>query len=232
MGMLKSFRAMAGAFLLIIGGAGQALALDGAAIVARNCVSCHDLTGPAPSTFRARLNRIAPDLFYAGSKFKKTWLVGWLQDPTLIRPTGVLFLNHIVIEGGKDRIKVDSVKLCSARLSPAEAVAVADHLMTLKDSTMKTGVVDPAKKFRRSKARTLFTKQLACLGCHKVKIGKRIMGGVSGPDLRHGGSRLNPDWIYALIENPQHWNPMTLMPKSEMSHKKRVLLATLLATMK
>jgi len=175
---------------------------------------------------------MAPDLFYSGSKFKRDWLVGWLQDPTVIRPAGTMFLNHIVIDDGKDRIDPDTVKLCAAKLNQEEAQSVADHLMSLQDDTMKVDVVDPTKKFSKSKARLLFTKKLPCSACHQARFGKRIIGGVSGPLLTEAGSRLNPDWIYARIENPQYWDPKTWMPKIGMSDEKRELLTLLISSMK
>ncbi len=231
MRMHKYIHALTWTLLLLTGGTNQALAADGAAIVAQKCVSCHNVTGPAPATFKAMLELKAPDLFYAGSKFKKEWLVEWLQHPTLIRPSGVMFLNNIVVEDGRNRIKRDAVKPCPASLAPEEATAVADYLMTLTDATMKVGVISPKEKLRRSKATTLFTKRYPCNGCHTVKIRHREAGGVSGPDLREAGRRLNPDWIYAQIEDPQHWNPMTWMPTSPMSKKDRVLLTLFIAAM-
>ncbi len=213
-------------------GSGGAETLDGKAIVADRCVSCHNLTGPAPATFQGVVNRKAPDLFYAGSKFNRSWLVEWLQNPTVIRRSGVMFLNHIVTEGGKDVVHADSVKPCPAKLSPEAAEAVADHLMTLKDAAMKTGVVDPAKKFSKAKARRMFAKQYPCVACHAARFGKRTRGGVSGPDLTEAGKRLNPDWVYARIEDPQHWDSKTWMPRFALSHKKRELLTLFVSSMK
>ncbi len=209
-----------------------AQALDGRALISERCASCHDVTGPAPTTFVGVLNRKAPDLFYAGTKFNRAWLVEWLQNPTIIRRAGVMFLNHITDERGKDRIAEQTVKPCPADLSLAEAEAVTDYLMTLKDPAMKTGVVDPAKKLSKRKAYRLFTKQLPCIGCHRIKFGKRKMGGVSGSDLTGAGDRLNPDWIYARIENPQYWDPKTWMPRIAMSHRKREMLTLFLSSMK
>jgi mono/diheme cytochrome c family protein len=182
-------------------------ALDGRALVSERCASCHDLSGPA-------------------------WLVAWLQNPTVIRRAGVIFLNHVLNEAGKDRIAEDTVKPCPANLSPAQAETVADYLMTLEDSAMKTGIVDIGKKFRKQKGFRLFTKQLPCIGCHRIKFGKRKMGGVSGPDLTDAGVRLNPNWIYARIENPQYWDPKTWMPGIEMSHRKREMLTLFVSSMK
>ncbi len=210
----------------------QAQALDGQALVSERCASCHDLTGPAPTTFVGVLNRKAPDLFYAGTKFNRAWLVAWLQNPTIIRRSGVMFLNYVINEAGKDRIAEETVKPCPANLSPAQADAVADHLMTLVDPAMATEVIDIGKKLRKRKAYRLFTKQLPCIGCHRIKFGKRTRGGVSGSDLTNAGERLNPDWIYARIANPQYWDPKTWMPRIEISHRKREMLTLFVSSMK
>lgn len=206
--------------------------LDGRAIVERECAGCHRLGPPAASTFETLLDRTAPDLFYAGSKFRQEWLVDWLQDSTPIRYSGVVYLNHLGSVGDTDRIAVDTLQSCSAKLDPERAEAVTEYLMTLEDATMKTGVIEPGKKFSKPKALRLFRKQLPCIGCHTVRWGKRVMGGVSGPNLTDAGNRLNPDWVYARIENPQHWDPKTWMPRVEMSHKKRELLTLFINTMK
>ena len=207
-----------------------AWALDGKALASRQCASCHSLTGPAPRTIAGVLERKAPDLFYAGSKFQRSWLVAWIQRPAPIRAAGTMFLQHVVSQAGKDRIAQGSVKPCASRLTPAEADAVADYLMTLKDTAMKTGLIDPSRAAQDAKAYRLFTKQLPCIGCHTIEFRKRSMGGVSAPDLRGAGSRLNPDWIYARIENPQYWDPRTWMPRIEMSHEKREALALFIAS--
>jgi cbb3-type cytochrome oxidase cytochrome c subunit len=209
-----------------------AQALDGKTLVTERCASCHDTTGPAPQTYQDVLDRKAPDLFYAGSKFNRAWLVEWLQNPTIIRRAGVMFLNHIADEGGKDMIVEKTVKPCPANLNPTQAETVADYLMTLEDSAMKSGVVEIGKKLRKLKAYRLFTKQLPCIGCHRIKLGKREKGGISGPDLTKAGERLNPDWVYARIGNPQYWDPKTWMPKIEMSHRKREMLTLFISSMK
>ena len=72
--------------LLVLTIESAAAAQDGATLAAERCASCHNLAGPAPATFEVVLDRKAPDLFYAGSKFNRPWLVKWLQNPTVIRP--------------------------------------------------------------------------------------------------------------------------------------------------
>ncbi len=220
------------AWLVCLTVTGGAAALDGRALVSELCASCHDLTGPAPHTYQGVVDRQAPDLFYAGSKFNRPWLVEWLQNPTIIRRAGVMFLNHITNEGGKDRITEETVKPCAANLSREQAETAADQLMALVDPAMATGVVDIGKKLRKHKAYRLFTKQLPCIGCHRIKFGKRTRGGISGPDLTNAGERLNPDCIYERIANPQYWDPKTWMPRIEMSHRKREMLTLFVSSMK
>ena len=223
--------------LLVLGllaGAGTGIAQEvpeGKAIVLDRCVSCHDISGPAPATLDDLQRREAPDLFYAGSKFRREWMIGWLQDPTPIRGSGVFYLNHIAVNEGKDLVAVNSIQPCQAKLSPAESVAVTDYLLTLKDPQLESGVVDTQQRFRKHKALRLFRKQLPCIGCHQIKVGKRVVGGVSGPSLTDAGRRLNPDWVYARIEDPQYWDPKTWMPVLPMSPKKRTLLASYISTM-
>ena len=225
-------KALAGGVFLIVATSGATLALDGKAIVAERCVSCHNVTGPAPATLQAVLLRKAPDLFYAGSKLNREWLVRWTQSPTPIRRSGVMFLNHIVTEDGKDRIKEDTVKSCPSKLNAEEAAAVTEFLMALKDSKMRTGVVSREKKFSMAQALRLFTKQYPCIGCHAVKVGDKETGGISGPSLTDAGARLNPDWVYARIADPQYWDPKTWMPKIELSHEKRETLTLFLMSLK
>jgi mono/diheme cytochrome c family protein len=213
------FLAISGIFVLPVS-TPPAQALEGKAIVQGKCVSCHDINGPAPKTFEGVLMRKAPDLFYAGSKLNRPWLVKWIQNPTVIRRSGMMFLNHVVNEGGKDRIRKDAVRACVANLSATEAEAVADYLMTLKDPAMKTGTIDPRKPFSESRAVRMFTKQYPCVGCHTVKVGGKEMGGISGPRLIGASERLNPDWISARIENPQYWDLKTWMPKIPLSPQK------------
>ena len=217
--------------LFIIAGPINAASQSGNDIVKDQCVSCHNIVGPAPSTFNKLIERNAPDLFYAGSKFNRSWLIDWLQNPTPIRYSGNLFLNHVVVQNGKDKLAADAVE-SHPKLESWAAESVADHLMTLKDDQMAVGVIDRAKKFNKPKALTLFRKRLPCVGCHRIKWGRKTLGGVSGTDLTEAGLRLNPDWVYAMIDDPQYWDPKIAMPTLPMSHKKRELLTLFIASFK
>lgn len=202
-------------------------AADGKALVDQNkCGDCHQMQGPAAKTIAEVMKRKAPDLFYAGSKFNKDWLVKFLQKPTKIRPAGTVYLHHIKTEGDQD--KIVEPPLCASKLSAGDAAAVADYLMTLKDAGMKTGVAKLGK-FSKARARMTVTKKEACNACHELP---KRGGGVSCPTFEGIGARLNPDWLYNFIKDPQHWDPKIWMAKSDMDEATLQLIVNYLASFK
>jgi len=202
-----------------------AWAADGKALVQNNkCDSCHKMEGPAVKTIAEVMKRKAPDLFYAGSKFNKDWLVGFLQKPTRIRPAGTVYRNNIKLEGDKD--VVVEPPLCASKLSAADAGAVADYLMTLKDASMKTGVFKK-EKFSKARAKILMMKNEACNACHSFP---KKGGGLSCPTFEGIGARLNPDWMYSFIQDPQHWDPKIWMATRHYDEQSLQLMVNYLAS--
>lgn len=201
-----------------------AFAADGKAIVSK-CGSCHKLAGPAVKTIAEVKARKAPDLFYAGSKFNKEWLVGYLQNPTVIRPGGTVYLNHIKTTGDTDT--VGALPKCESKLSAGDAAAAADYLMTLKDASMKTGVAKIGE-FSKARAKMLIIKTEACNGCHSIEGN----GGLSCPTFEGIGARLNPDWVYSFVQDPQHWDPKVWMAKRELDDASMQLVVNYIASLK
>lgn len=200
---------------------------DGKALVASNkCGSCHKMEGPAVTTIAELMKRKAPDLFYAGSKFNRDWLVGYLQSPTTIRPGGVVYRNNIKTEGDQD--VVGHVDKCASKLSAGDAGAVADYLMTLKDASMKAGVFKPGK-VKKARARSMMFKKEACNACHTFK---KKGGGLSCPTMDGIGSRLNPDWMYSFIKNPKHWDPKIWMAVRDFDDATLQLMVNFLVSQK
>ncbi len=225
---MKALRLLISLFVgVVFFSAGSSFAADGKAVVdSKKCGTCHKMQGPSAKTIAELLNRKAPDLFYAGSKFKEAWLVSFLQNPTVLRPAGTVYLNHI--KPGEKKDEIVDVKPCAAKLSKDEAEAVAKHLMTLKDASMKSGVIAD-ENFSKAKAKILFTQKEACHGCHRIKADE---GGVSCPTLYNAGARLNPDWIYDFMKNPMKYDPKIWMPKRDLSDEDFMLLAKFVASMK
>lgn len=160
-------------------------------MVELNCRGCHTIAGLPEG------RKIAPVLSYAGSKFRREWLVDFLKNPHRIRPAGYIL-------GWRSR-------MLDFRLSDEEAKAIADYLMSLKYPGLTQGVVKEDKTLSRLEgfqARNLFEKTEGCIGCHRVKNRRgEVVGGLSGPDLSEAGKRLQGDFIYNFIKTPRAFEP-------------------------
>ncbi len=223
--MMKRLVFMSG-LLFAVMLASPVFAADGKALVGSNkCGSCHQMSGPAVTTIAEIMKRKAPDLFYSGNKFNKEWLVGYIQAPTTIRPAGTVYLNNIKVEGDTD--VVANVPKCASKLSAGDAGAVADYLMTLKED-MPTGTAKIGK-FKKAKAKSFMFKGEACNACH---VDPRKGGGISCPTFEGIGTRLNPDWLYSFLKNPQHWDPKVWMAKRDFEEKDLQLMVNYLSSLK
>lgn len=164
----------------------------------RKCGACHTIDGPEfDRTIAERLGRKGPELWYAGSKFNPGFLVAWLADPRPIRP---FEYNSI-----KEKNRGDH-----PRLSPPEALEVASFLVTLRSPAVKPLGVVPAVTRR---GRILFSKRQSCYGCHRVESKRgNVVGGFTGPSLVGAAERLNPDWVYAYLADPEKFKGIKPMP--------------------
>lgn len=205
-------------------------AADGKAVIEQNkCAACHEMNGSQAKTFDDILNRKGPNLSYAGSKFKEKFLIDFLQKPYHIRPAGTFFINYTT--AGEDIDRIHEPPVCASKLSGEDAQAAARYLMTLKDPNMQTGVYKPGIEFPKSNAKMVFFKSAACTACHQVDTGGSIKGGISAPVLYNAGARLNGDWVFSYIKDPQHWEPKTFMPKRDLPDNIYLLLTNFVMTM-
>ncbi len=178
-----------------------------------NCGGCH-LHPEAGSRVTA------PDLSVTQLRVRPEWLVGYLADPVTIRPAG-----PVPGTGGQ---------MPNFRLDRAEAAAVADYLLELDgpDPAARTGGQAPdatrapgpddlpvealdweplaLSPFAMRKAETLLRDRWSCLGCHR--LGED--GGRIGPRLDGIVHRLRPGYVRALVQDPAHLVPGTIMPAS------------------
>jgi mono/diheme cytochrome c family protein len=202
--------------LLLIGvaGTGARAADEGSAILTQRCAACHNLAGPAPHTLKELWARKAPDLFYAGNKFRTEWLRAWLQKPTRIRPAGEFYADHV--RGGEKGDEIDPTALePHLALSAADADAVTQALMRLKahDDLIAAEKIEPGS-ISKSMGEMAFDKFLGCMACHEIESG---YGGLSGPELYTAGRRLQPEFIASYIRSPQAWDPRIWMPNKKVS---------------
>jgi mono/diheme cytochrome c family protein len=81
--------------------------------------------------------------------------------------------------------------------------------------------------FAARKARTLLHQQLPCLGCHALGDS----GGRLAPDLATVRERRSPDYIAAMIDDPQRTAPGSLMPRTAMLPATRDLIVRYLQSL-
>lgn len=203
------YRTLAVATLALLPALANAGGMD---ILRQRCAECHDLKGPPPQRIAVLKSRQGPDFFYAGNKYRKAWLVAWMQNPNRIRPAGMYYRNHIKV--GPDHDVIDQATLKPHLvLSKVDATSVADALMTLKANqklvdreTFKPAPNDPMGEMA-------FEKFYSCVACHEIEPG---YGGLSGPELYTAGRRLQPKFMLSFIRSPQAWDPKSMMPNGHV----------------
>lgn len=208
------FRLLTLLVLAISTGTAAYAADEGSGILTQRCAGCHNLTGPAPHTLKELWARKAPDLFYAGNKFRAEWLRAWLQKPTRIRPAGEFYADHI--RSGEKSDEVDPTTLePHLALSAADADTVTQALMRLKphDELIAAEKIEPGS-ISKSMGEMAFDKFLGCMACHEIEPG---YGGASGPELYTAALRLQPEFIASYIRSPQAWDPKIWMPNKRVS---------------
>lgn len=186
---------------------------DGAGLLKLQCGSCHALTTPTDTSLDRIWSRNGPDLYYAGVKFNRDWLVQWLQDPKPIRPAGYPYFKNVI--QGKEHDEVDKAKLTPhMHLSKQDADAAANALMALNpEGIVDKGLFKGDKPNMRMGALS-FNKLRGCAACHEGDDGQ---GGLSGPELTDAGKRLQADFIASYIKNPQKIDPHVWMPALKMT---------------
>jgi mono/diheme cytochrome c family protein len=173
--------------------------------VSQNCVACHR---HAAFSFLAIKN--APDLSHEGDRVKKEWLAAYLQKPHSLRPFGFY-------PGAGSRMP-------DYKLTEAEVAVLGDYLLKQKRRAASTFQPRKLSAFSMNKAQTLLKEKLSCLGCHQLGSD----GGRIGPNLSSLKNRLQPDFVYQIIQNPQALQPETVMPKILMPPQTLDLIANFL----
>ncbi|MFQ5672133.1 MAG: c-type cytochrome [Nitrospinales bacterium] len=157
------------------------------------CAPCHRFEGKPKSKFTLE----APDLIWAGSKYQRKWLLGWLQGKEEnIYPKGY-------------RWDKSQIPIQHATMPKKEAIAVADYFeKNLKDPRVKKNAIDLSEFTEREAGfgAEIF-KEFSCIACHQIKEDKHKTGGPISTNLYDAGNRYNPDWLYRFALNPQDFTP-------------------------
>ena len=178
-----------------------------------SCASCHALKRPENPTVDRLWSRKGPDLWYAGDKFNREWLIGWLQNPTTIRPGGVMWFQHAKPGDPRDTLDASAIEKHPS-VDAATAAQLADALLQLKGDGLVTEGEYKADGLNMTMAKMSFGKLRGCSSCHQDKPGE---GGVSGPELYDAGKRLRPDYVLAYTRDPQRFDRFVWMPRMSLS---------------
>ena len=183
---------------------GQAL------FAALGCAGCHVHPEATPRV-------TAPDLGLTALRVREDWLARYLADPVTIRPAGP--------QPGRGGQMPDF------RLDPAEVTAITGFLLEPGEAGPPSrGAAPPPweplalSPFAMQKAETLLRDRWSCLGCHQ--LGGE--GGRIGPRLDGIAERLRPEYVRALIHDPESLAPGTIMPASREQPDRLDLIASFL----
>ena len=228
---MKSPRLHVFALVALVTGPLLAHASAGSDLLQSQCASCHALTKPADTSLDRLLARKGPDLYYAGVKFNKEWLARWLENPTVIRPAGVMYRNVVKPSGAGTPDAIDQTLVpAHPKLSASDAAAAAEALMALGTDL---GLVEKGAFKQQAPnaamAALLFNKLRGCSSCHAAKPDS---GPHSGPELFTAGDRLQGDFVAEYIRDPQKFDPHIWMPKLELTDADIQKLTGYLMTLK
>jgi mono/diheme cytochrome c family protein len=176
-----------------------------------NCIGCHIIEGEGgfirPTVTKTLENQggnpddaesfSPPNLIGEGRKVQPDWLFQFLKSPeTQIRP----WLQ---------------VRMPTFGLNDDEVNDIIAYFQALENMDRPFMEIDiELTKSEQMGAEKLFsTDYLSCFSCHQVGD-KKPEGPPSGwaPDFLLAPNRLNPDWVYDWIANPQALQPGTRMP--------------------
>lgn len=184
----------------------------------KNCSSCHRLS-PKEN------EKIGPDLFYAGNKFKIAWLKNYLQNPAPIRKAGTIhdpgFLK------GEHKNKHPS-------LFKEEAEKITHELMEmiLLDLPVEE-FQNPLTKAQKAKTKYEFERTFSCISCHQsLNLAGKPRGGISGPSLVNAGNRLQANWVAIWLKNPKTFSKKSRMPIYKMDDETRSRFTQFIMTLK
>ncbi|CAI2719308.1 c-type cytochrome [Nitrospina watsonii] len=205
---------LAGIFIFWLGTGAPALA-DTALFEQKQCGACHRLSAEEPAE-----SHPAPDLFYAGDKYKKAWLVEFLQKPEPIRKAG-----HPRDPGflkGEPEHKGPHVAVTKKEAQTLGAFLMTQALDGLEPLTLD---LKPLARGERVRAKMLFERDHSCIACHEsYNLARQPRGGVSGPSLLDAGNRLQTEWVYRWLKNPKRFVEKSRMPVYDLEETELKLM--------
>ncbi|NTW57138.1 MAG: c-type cytochrome [Chlorobiaceae bacterium] len=151
------------------------------------CYSCHKIPG------YDSIGDVGPVLTEVGTKVNYSWAINWLLDPK----------NYFA-----------TARMPKFFFTQDEAESIADYLFSMSGTTrhdVDYSTETPDEKLVEQ-GKTLWS-QARCNLCHITngKGGNNVK--VYAPDLSKVGSKVNKEWLFRWIKNPNAYFPGTKMPR-------------------
>jgi mono/diheme cytochrome c family protein len=146
--------------------------------------------------------KVAPDLRRIASKVDASWLVEWIKEP---------------------KAYWAATKMPNFRFTWEEAEAAAAYL--LSSSTPYDGPTYPGNG--DAEAGKKLVAEIGCVGCHQING----TGHGFAPDLGRLAGKVNADWLFAWVKNPQDYLPTTKMPNLRLSDEQAAHITAYLMTL-
>jgi cytochrome c2 len=202
----------------------------GRALIERTgCFACHKMRGYEDRP------KVGPPLTRIASKTNPDWMARWIKNPKAFRPSTrmprLFGLSNHQEEGDAER-------------EDAEMLGIVAYL-TSKSTEFETpkypGGGKPASGER-------LVKSVGCMGCHALDrfeadpeiMLARARGEAAdpipwerrhGPDLSRVGSKLKPEWLFAWVQNPHDYNPISRMPRLRLTRGEAIDITSYLMTL-
>jgi cytochrome c551/c552 len=189
----------------------------------QGCTSCHRF-----SSDESKESLMAPDLFYAGNKFQKSWLEKFLQNPVVIRKAGTI--NDPGFLKGTPTLAQPHPSL-----PESEALQMAEFILSLSLPDLAIDQVDdtPLTKVERVRTKILFERNYGCIACHEgINLAGQARGGISGPSLANAGNRLQADWVFNKLKTPEKFLAKSRMPLYKFDDATAIKLTKYMMTLK
>jgi len=157
------------------------------------CSTCHKIEGEPESRFNLK----APDMMWSGSKYQRSWLVGFLTG----KEEMLYAKSYRWDQGWEPDVHI--------KLSKDQAEAIAVYLEKhYIDPRVKIGAFDVSKVTKKqAEFGAQAYKEHACIGCHTIEENGKLIGGPQSANLAESGKRYNADWLFRFGINPQDFTP-------------------------
>lgn len=161
-----------------------------------NCIGCHlvENYGWFIKDKVAESREVPPNLQGAGARFQESWLLGFLKNPSPVRPWMKLRMpsfGHTDMEWN--------------------VVMKYFNEMAGEDFSIVNYQIPPTTSEKINTGRQLFA-DMKCQQCHVVQNSGPYPAGVNAPNLKLASSRLKPGFIPKWLKNPAAFQPGSNMP--------------------